>query len=64
MATYINLGQLTIDCDFCNQQVFTISISDPPLNRIVKPFLVMCNDCKAKLIKPIAQPQVLMGGGF
>ena len=52
MATYINLGQLQIDCDFCNQQVFTISINDPPLNRIVKPFLVMCNDCKARLMRP------------
>jgi hypothetical protein len=47
MATYINLGQLTIDCDYCNQQVFTIYISDPPFNQIKKPFLTMCNDCKA-----------------
>lgn len=67
MATYINLGQLTMDCDFCNQQVFSISINDPPLNRIVKPFLTICKDCKARLIRPVETitpppPPPVMGG--
>lgn len=71
MATYINLGQLTMDYDFCNQQVFSISINEPPLNRIIKPFLTICKDCKARLMTNTAtivqsppQPPVIGIGGY